>query len=74
MLNSRLAVTLAACAAALCVESGDSTAAYRWLEVWQDHDVNPAFARAARARAAGYIWDASARILLALLERTAARR
>jgi glycosyltransferase involved in cell wall biosynthesis len=29
---------------------------------------------AARARAAGYTWDASARILLALLERTAARR
>ena len=29
---------------------------------------------AARARAAGYTWDASARILLALLERTAAQR
>jgi len=29
---------------------------------------------AARARAADYTWDASARILLALLERTAARR
>jgi len=54
----RLTVILAVSAVEIALATGDGEAAYRWLQVWEDHDTNPAFARAARARAAAALGDA----------------
>lgn len=55
--NRRAAVQLARAMIGSAEAAGDPRWTDRWLEVWEQNDDNPAFARAARARVCAYRGD-----------------